>query len=189
MRQQCAWLADLDEQEPMVVSAGDGGEFDFVEVYSRPGKPGAVPKLQGPFYVGEELEGGEVTDLHVVAAKIGDEALFDGDDEDDEAGEGDEEEGLSVGIVCVATNTSRVHICLDLDGIEAEWLPNKQKLSRSFSPDGNKNDDDDDEKEGLILFETIDLSTPSSDSSSSWPTFTPSPTSRYELLTTTPTGV
>ncbi|KAK5123702.1 hypothetical protein LTR85_002338 [Meristemomyces frigidus] len=170
--QQRKWLADLDEQDPMILPAD--GDFDMVEVYSRPDRPGAIPKLQGPFYVGSEMDIGEITDIHVIAAKINDEALF--DDDDDEASA---EEGLSVGIVCIATNTSKVHICLDLDGIEAEWLPTKRPRAITV--------DEDDEKD-LLVFESVDLSHSDSDGEG-WPTFTTSPTDRYELLATTPCGV
>ncbi|KAK4540134.1 hypothetical protein LTR36_009799 [Oleoguttula mirabilis] len=170
--QQCKWLADLDAQDPIVLP-GDG-DFDMVEVYSRPERPGAIPKLQGPFYVGSEFDTAEITDIHVVAAKINDEALF--DDEEDEL---TAEEGLSVGVVCLATNTSKVHVCLDLEGIEAEWLPTKR--SRAIIAD-------DDDGKDLLLFETIELSHPDTNGEG-WPTFTASPTDRYELFATTPSGI
>ncbi|KAI7048118.1 hypothetical protein KC352_g45980, partial [Hortaea werneckii] len=116
--QQTRWLADLDEQEP--ISLPGANEFDLIDIYNRPARPGALPKLQGPFYVGTDNDIGEITDIHVIGAKINDESLY---DEDEVV---DEEPGLSVGIVCVATSTSKVHVCLDLDGVEAEWLPTKR---------------------------------------------------------------
>ncbi|KAK0930703.1 hypothetical protein LTR57_001084 [Friedmanniomyces endolithicus] len=170
--QQCTWLAELDNQDPVLQHGED--EFDTVEVYSRPAKPGPVPKLQGPFYMSTELESGDVTDIFVIASKVDDDAVY--DEESEEVGADD---GLSVGVICLATSSNKVHVCLDLDGVEAEWLPPKR--SRSFTPD------DDDVPKDLLLFETIDLS--GQDPSGSWPTFTASPIERYEILVTTRSGV
>ncbi|KAK5727402.1 hypothetical protein LTR15_003297 [Elasticomyces elasticus] len=183
VEQQCKFLAEVDGQEALVLPTTGRDEDGYeavVEVYSRPTKPGAVPKLQGPFYMGEDVDGGEITDIFVVAAKM------DGDEDEEEEEEyGDEreegEEGLSVGVVCLATSRGRVHVCLDLEGVEAEWLPSKR--SGSFTPD----DDDDDNEKSLLLFETIDLSGGST--AEIYPIFTPSPAGRYELFLTTPSGV
>ncbi|KAK1818171.1 hypothetical protein LTR12_007449 [Friedmanniomyces endolithicus] len=169
--QQCIWLAELDNQDRILQHGED--EFDTVEVYSRPAKPGPVPKLQGPFYMSTELESGDVTDIFVIASKLDDDAVYDEEFED-----GGADDGLSVGVICLATSTNKVHVCLDLDGVEAEWLPPKR--SRSFTPD-------DDTQKDLLLFETIDLS--GEHSSEGWPTFTPSPIERYELSVTTKSGV
>ncbi|KAK1079409.1 hypothetical protein LTR33_006410 [Friedmanniomyces endolithicus] len=169
--QQCTWLAELDNQEPMLQHGED--EFDTLEVYSRPAKPGPVPKLQGPFYMSTELESGYVTDIFVIASKIDDDAVYDEEFEDVSA-----DDGLSVGVICLAMRNNKVHVCLDLDGVEAEWLPPKR--SRSFTPD-------DDAQKDLLLFETVDLS--GKDTSEDWPTFTASPIERYELFVTTNSGV
>ncbi|KAK4901016.1 hypothetical protein LTR27_002200 [Elasticomyces elasticus] len=178
VEQQCAFLAELDNQEPILLpTTGLDGYETAVEVYTRPSKPGAVPKLQGPFYMGEEIEGGEVTDIFVIAAKMDGEDVY--DDDEDYGDEREGEEGLSVGVVCLATSNGKVHICLDLEGVEAEWLPFKR--SRSFTPE-----DDDGEKD-LLLFETIDVSGGST--AEICPTFTASPVGRYEFFLTTPSGV
>lgn len=168
--QQCRWLAEVDGQDPMVVSGWDGAET--LEVYNRPERPGPVPKLQGPFYVGSELDIGEITDIYAIAPKVDNDALYDNDEDPDE------ENGLSVSVVCIATSTSQVHICLDLDGVEAEWLPARR--SRIFTPDEDEKD--------LVLYETIDLSHPAHDNES-WCTFTVTPVDRYELFVNTSTGV
>ncbi|KAK6425395.1 hypothetical protein LTR81_002078 [Elasticomyces elasticus] len=184
VEQQCKFLAEVDGQEALVLptTGYDEDEYEMVvEVYSRPTKPGAVPKLQGPFYMGEDVEGGEVVDIFVVAAKMDGEEDVDDDDDDEYGDEGEEGEGgLSVGVVCLATSSGRVHVCLDLEGVEAEWLPSKR--SGSFTPD-----DDDDNEKSLLLFETIDLSGGST--AEICPTFTPSPVGRYEIFLTTPQGV
>lgn len=171
--QQSKWLAEVDAQEPILYPGP--GEFDTVEVFSRPDRLSAVPKLQGPFQLLPEPDFGEITDINVIAPKIDDEALYDEDNEDAEV-----EEGLSVGIVCLATSTNEVHVCLDIDGVEAEWLPTKR--SRSYALD------DTDEPKELLLFETIDLARSEAEDDG-WPTFTPSPLDRYELFVTHPMGV
>lgn len=171
--QQSNWLADLDEQDPTTIP----GDTNNMDVFSRPERPGAIPRLQGPFQLTPEADFGEIADIHVIAPKLNDEDLF--DDEDDFA-EMALDEGLSVGIICLATKTSKVHVCLNIEGVEAEWLPSKR--SRSLMSQ------DDDVRE-LLLFETIDLTRDGSSSGQQWPTFTPSPTDRYELFTTQPSGI
>lgn len=171
---QKKWLTELDTQDPY--SLPGETDFDSVEVYSRPERLGAIPKLQGPFTLSPEPDFGEITDIHVIAPTIDREELFGDDLEDAPLGE----EGLSVGIVCLATSADKVHICLDLEGVEAEWLPVKR--SRSYGMD------DDEELKELLVFESADLNTGSS-SEISWPTFTSSPSDRYELFVTTSSGV
>lgn len=172
--QQCKWLAEVDAQEPILFFRGQD-EFDTVEVYSRPDRLNSVPKLQGPFQISPEPDFGEITDIFVIAPKIDDDALYDGDYEEASA-----DEGLSVSIVCLATSTNEVHVCLDVDGVEAEWLPNQRPRAYTF-------DDVDDLKE-LLLFETIDLAS-TEDEDDGCPPFTASPHDRYELFVTHPTGV
>lgn len=171
---QTKWLAELDAQDPIILYGAT--EFDTIEVYSRPERLGAIPKLQGPFLLTPEPDFGEITDIHVTAPMIDRVDLFGEDLEDAPVGE----EGLSIGIVCLATNADKVHVCLDLDGIEAEWLPVKR--SRSYGMD------DMDDGKDVLLFETVDLASGST-TASSWPMFTSSPTDRYELYITTPSGV
>ncbi|KAK5685431.1 hypothetical protein LTS10_003509 [Elasticomyces elasticus] len=180
VEQQCAFLAEVDNQEPILLPTGqDEDGYEMMEVYTRPFKPGAVPRLQGPFYMGEEIDAGEITDIFVIAAKLDDDGDVYDDDDDEYGDERDAEEGLSVGVVCLATSNGRVHICLDLEGVEAEWLPSKR--SRSFTPD------DDDSEKDLLLFETIDVSGGSAKEVCA--RFTASPGGRCELFLTTPSGV
>ncbi|KAM0714803.1 hypothetical protein Q7P37_009267 [Cladosporium fusiforme] len=171
---QTKWLAELDSQDPLTLPGAT--EFDVVEVYSRPERLGAIPKLQGPFLLTPEPDFGEITDIHVTAPMIDRVDLFGEDLDDAPVGE----EGLSIGIICLTTNADKVHVCLDLDGIEAEWLPVKR--SRSYGMD------DLDDGKDLLLYETVNLSSDST-TASSWPVFTSSPTDRYELYVTTPSGV
>ncbi|KAK6437287.1 hypothetical protein LTR95_006516 [Oleoguttula sp. CCFEE 5521] len=170
---QTKWLANLDEQEPTTLI--DDTTFERNDPYSRPTKFSSIPKLQGPFRLSPEPDFGEITDIHVVAPLIDQSELYEQFGDDDEV----ENEGLSVSIVCLATNTGKAHICLDLDGVEAEWLPAKR--SRSFALDDVEDDKD------LLLLETIDLV--AADADSAHCAFTASPNDRYEVFVTSPAGV
>ena len=175
VEQQCTWLAEVDGQDPVLYPGAN--ELETVEVYARPDdRLSAVPKLQGPFSITPEPDFGEITDIHVIAAKIDDEALYDDSYVDVDTGD----EGLSVGIVCLATTTNEVHVCLDVEGVEAEWLPSKRSRVFTF--------DDTDDPNELLLFETIDLAQTEANDDG-YPTFTPSPADRYELFATHPLGV
>ncbi|GAB7359779.1 hypothetical protein MBLNU230_g6950t1 [Neophaeotheca triangularis] len=170
--QQCRWLADIDDQDP--TSQYDEAGAVYAEIYNRPPRPGPVPKLQGPFALAPEPNFGEITDIHVIAPKLDEEALF-GDDDDSEA----TAEGLSAGVICLAASTQQVHICLDLEGVGAEWLPAKRSRGYTY--------DDEEEKE-LIVLETVDLAR-SDEPAECWPTFTKSPISKHEFFVSLPEGV
>ncbi len=124
--QQYRWFSEIDNQEP-VLKSGKSNFDPQIEIYKSPLNPGPVPKLQGPFMIeptaiGDDLE---LTDLHVIAAKVDiDEMMLHDDDllDDDETEQG----GLSVAVVNLLTKSGRVHVCLDLDGVEGMWLPKKK---------------------------------------------------------------
>lgn len=122
---QYRWISDLDSQEPKLVH-GESELAPLKEIYKRPSDPGPIPKLQGPFQIyPEDLEEDmELSDIHVIAAKLNIEELMQGEDFGSEPDMSDEE-GLSTSIVCLMTRSGRIHICLDLDGVEGEWLPRK----------------------------------------------------------------
>ncbi|KAI4720519.1 hypothetical protein E4T48_03214 [Aureobasidium sp. EXF-10727] len=170
--QQQRWLADIDNQEPTVVSHVDTlAEF---EVYTRPANPPAIPKLQGPFYLNPEPDYDNITDIFVIAPRLDDDALMQEEDQEDFLGH----DGLSVGIVCLATASGKVHICLDLDGVEAQWLPSRRAAFR-------RRFDEEEAVSELLLVET--LTTPESENS--WPTFTPTTTSRYGFFLSSNEGI
>lgn len=171
--QQKGWLAALDDQEPTTIPGLDG-----MAVYSRPARPGSIPRLQGPFLLSPDPDFGDITDIHVVAPKASQDDLFD-DDEDFEDLAIDD--GLSIGLICLATNTGRIHVCLNVDGVEAEWLPTSPR-TRAL----HQNEDD---SKNLLLFETIDLAPDNQQGEEAWPTFTASPSDRYEVFNTQPTGI
>lgn len=170
--QQQKWLADIDNQEPLVVSHIDTlAEF---EVYQRPANPPAIPKLQGPFYLNPEPDYDNITDIFVIAPRLDDDALMQEEDQEDFLGH----DGLSVGIVCLATASGKVHICLDLDGVEAQWLPSRRAAFR-------RRFDEEEAVSELLLVET--LTTPETETS--WPTFTSTTTSRYGFFLSTNEGI
>lgn len=171
-QQQSHWLADLDQQDPTTIP----GEYFTMDVFSRPERS-AIPRLQGPFQLTPEPDFGEITDIHVIAPKLNDESLF--DDEEDFELPGDD--GLSIGIVCLATGTSKIHICLNVEGVEAEWLPTRRSRKHYL--------DDVSAVKDLLLFQTVDLVRAGQASEDWFPTLTTSPKDRYELFSTQPTGV
>jgi nucleoporin NUP82 len=113
--QQEKWISDIDAQDPVVTAS-------LEEVYSRPRVPGPIPKLQGPFYYNapedDDLDDEPTTtDIYVVAGRLDRDQLG----IDDEEYYDDNLEGVSIAVVCLLTNTGRVHVCLDLNGVEGKW--------------------------------------------------------------------
>lgn len=124
--QQYLWFSEIDNQDPIVKPA-DSEFVPPVEIFKRPSHPGPIPKLQGPFQIEVDESGDdiELTDIHVIGAKLDDDelALF----YEDESESGDlAQSGLSLTVVNLLTSGGRVHVCLDVDGVEGKWLPNKK---------------------------------------------------------------
>ena len=122
---QYQWLAEVDKQEPITHQAEFGATPD-IHIYECPTNPSPIPRLQGPFSISpdDEDEDLELSDIHIIASKLDLEELMDGEDEDAQFYE--DQGGLSASIVCLMTTNGRVLICLDLTGIEADWLPAKR---------------------------------------------------------------
>lgn len=180
-QQQLDWMAEIDNEEPLQLEVAPG---DFpTEIYSRPSRPGHVPKLQGPFEfdlapnVPDEQEDeldSLLTDIHAIGAKIDSEELMLGEENDLEI-EGDND-GLSVGIVCLLARSGQVSVLLDLDGVEAQWLPRlKSKISR-FSQEV--------EVPSLLTFEVLETSKEGENSADSWPMFSRDCQSAYTFYVT-----
>ncbi|KAG8625168.1 hypothetical protein KVT40_006919 [Elsinoe batatas] len=162
--QQQKWLADIDAQEPLLELLPGG--LETVEVYQRPSHPPAIPKLQGPFHLSPDPEIDDISDIMVIAPRVDDE-LLDEEDED-EYGESSSKSGLSIGLVCLLAKSATVHICLDINGVEAKWLPSRRTAFQapvSLSDESN-----------MLVLESIELDT---DSSNSWPALTPILSNRY----------
>ena len=45
-------------------------------------------------------------------------------------------EGLSLSIICLLSNGGQVKICLDLDGVEAQWLPQQYEFDDTHGVHG-----------------------------------------------------
>lgn len=182
--QQCndqyEWVTDLDSQDPYSVHA-DNGILPGAEVYSRPFSPSPVPKLQGPFQVfGEEYDQDlEISDVHVIAATVDAKELVDGEDSETDSGLGmDDDIGLAASVVCMITTSGRVYVCLDIDGVQAQWLPTRRNPLDSTA-----------EEPSLVLFETIDTMKTEHAQVTEWPTFSLDVDSRYSFFITHSQGV
>ncbi|KAI9711539.1 MAG: hypothetical protein M1820_002103 [Bogoriella megaspora] len=173
--QQYQWFQDIDEQIPLGLN--DEEFFEAKEVYTRPTCLGPIPRLQGPFAIDPDVDMfGEIADLYVVAAKPDDDNLmFDEELEDNE-----QYEGLPVAVICLLMSSGLVHVCLDLDGVEGQWLPLNQPShsvqSEELLP-------------SLLLVEKVQLFSASDPANQSCPTFSPDAHSRHALLVTHDTGV
>lgn len=125
-REQYQWISNIDNQGPTMVP-GENEISPWVETYSRPSYPGPVPKLQGPFQIFSDdyEEDVEFSDIHVIAAKLDTEEILSGEDFNSDSGVSDVG-GFSATVICVITRNGRVHLCLDTEGVEGQWLPSRK---------------------------------------------------------------
>ncbi|KAF4547401.1 Hypothetical protein D9617_43g040170 [Elsinoe fawcettii] len=163
--QQQKWLADIDAQEPLLELLPGG--LETVEVYQRPTHPPAIPKLQGPFHLSPDPDIDDISDILAIAPRVDDELLD--EEEDDEYGEPHSKSGLSIGLVCLLTKSATVHICLDINGVEAKWLPSRRS---PFQTPLSLSDES-----SMLVLESIELG--NEDAPSSWPALTPVIPTRY----------
>lgn len=183
-QQQLAWMSDLDNQDPVITEAPIGQPP--AEVYTRPLKPGKVPKLQGPFdfeFAPEESEDeldNMLTDIFAIGPKLDAEELMSGEDEDLEVDD-TYQEGLSAGVICLLASSGRVTICLDLDGVEAQWLPSGKSKYRKFV--------DMSDPPSLLTFHVLDTVKPEEIFEGGWPMFSHDFSSRYSFFTTHASGI
>ncbi|KAL1842387.1 hypothetical protein VTJ49DRAFT_5346 [Mycothermus thermophilus] len=184
-QQQLEWMSDLDNQDPKLVE-GKGYWGEPVEVYSRPSRPGVVPKLQGPFEFDlnpddEQDDEVELKDIYVIGQKADVEDLMMGEEEDEVEMEG-EGAGLSLTVICLLSTSGQVKICLDVEGVEAQWLPPRSKHgSKSFAVPTTI--------PSLLTLQTFDTLKPVEVTPDSWPMFSEDPTSRYAFYVTHPAGI
>lgn len=125
--EQYQWLTAIDKQDPISVF-GEFGTSTGISIYDRPSSPGPIPRLQGPFRIlpDEEDQDLELASIHVIASKLDMEGLMDDEDDEYASVEEDDRDGLSASVICLMTTNGRLHICLDLDGVEAQWLPSRK---------------------------------------------------------------
>lgn len=185
-QQQLEWMSDIDNQEPRIIQESIGDQP--LEVYQRPTHPGLIPRLQGPF----ELEMSpdedeqddldiELSDIHVIGRKMDTDDLMADEDELLMLDE-NEQQGLSLTVVCLLSTSGQVRICLDMEGVEARWLPPRVKsrltalTSDNYAP-------------SALTFETLDVLSPSEVTADCWPVFSDDVTSRYSFFVTHNSGL
>ena len=178
-RQQYDWLTEIDNQDS-VPTVTDPETISESEIFARPANPSAVPRLQGPFRfdTGDELDDLDLCDIFVIAAKVDMEDLMMGEDEELSVEDGGEDK-LSATVICLSTTSGRIHICLELDGVEGQWLP-KAKKNAFRTPLSEPSD--------LVLVESLDTVREGSQLKT-WPTFTKDVHSRYSFFITTASNV
>ncbi|GAD93109.1 nuclear pore complex protein An-Nup82 [Paecilomyces variotii No. 5] len=176
-RQQFDWLREIDSQDTLSVSDA----FPETQILTRPAVPSAIPRLQGPFRYdfGDEVDDLDLTDIHVIAAKVNMDELMTGEEEEQFLEE-NAQDGLSATVICVSTASGRVDICLELDGVEGQWLP-KAKKNAFTTPISEPSD--------LVLLESLETVREKFQQDNSWPTFTPDVHSRYSFFLTTANNV
>lgn len=179
-RQQYDWLTDIDNQESLSVGSNPES-ISASEIFARPANPSPIPRLQGPFRIdtGDELDDLDLCDLLVIAAKVDMEDLMMGED-DESSVEDSGEDKLSATIICFSTGTGRIHICLELDGVEGQWLPKAKK--NAFSTPLSEPSD-------LVLVESLETVREGSQKVEIWPIFTEDVTSRYSFFVTSANNV
>ncbi|TQB71227.1 hypothetical protein MPDQ_007698 [Monascus purpureus] len=179
-RQQYEWLRTIDEEGPLFNSS-DLATIPGAEVFTRPANPSAVPRLQGPFRfddddVSDDLD---LCDLLVIPAKIDVADLMIGE-EDELVVEESGKDKLSVTVLCLSTASGVVHICLNLDGVEGQWLP-KTKPNTFSMPFWDASE--------LVLVESLGTVREDRRQSNSWPIFTKDVRSAYEFYVTNANNV
>jgi nucleoporin NUP82 len=181
-QQQLQWMSEIDGQEPQIAETPPGEPL--VQVYTRPSRPGTVPRLQGPFVLHADIESEddldtELTDIFAIGKKIDVDDLMIGEDEELDLDDSDQE-GLELSVICVVSTSGQVRVHLDLDGVEAQWLPPKPKgrIGRLTL-----------EPPSLLLFQCIDTMAGVEVTEEGWPMFSPDVLSRYSFYITHHAGI
>jgi len=184
-QQQLEWMRDVDNQEPKLVDVPFSDHP--AEVYTRPLRPGTTPRLQGPFQFDqnpddEQDDEVELKDIYVIGETASTVDLMMGEEEELDVGE-DDRNGLSLTIICLLSTSGQVKICLDTEGVEAQWLPPRNKTRNSkllVAPPENPT---------LLVFQTFDTLKPAELIDDSWPMFSEDITCRYAFYVTHPAGI
>lgn len=185
-QQQLEWMSDLDNQEPTIIQESIGDQP--LEVYQRPTHPGLIPRLQGPFDIEMSLDEDqqddldiELSDIYVIGRKMDTDELMDDEDELLMLDE-NEQQGLSLSVICLLSTSGQVRVCLDLDGVEARWLP--PRVKSKFHPPADFMD-----LPSLLTFETLDVIAPTEVTPDCWPTFSDDVMSRYSFFVSHNSGI
>ena len=174
---QYTWIQELDGQESSYTDGPD--EFsNQLQVFRRPEQLSPTPKLQGPFRLTSEdneeyLKGEdeEFSDIHVIASKL-DSEVEESEGSDSQSDIEDRE--LSAAVICLLTRSGKVCVCIDLEGVEGQWLPHA-KPARQHSPPAEPY---------LVFFEKLDTFKDGEVGALEWPTFSRDVNSRYSFFTT-----
>ena len=177
-RQQYDWLQEIDGQDPL--DPPDTAIVQGADVFTRPVNPSAIPRLQGPFCLesDDESDPVDVCDILVIPSRLNVEDLM-MEEEEELAVQASEEDKLSLTVVCLTQSNGRVHICLELEGVEGQWLPHTSR--NTFAGPSKPTD--------LTVVETLDTVKLKNADSIHWPTFTKDVHSRYAFFVTTATNV
>lgn len=160
---QATWISDLMEQTK-----------NAAPLYQRPMRPGPLPMLQGPFQITPDADQiFDITDMCIISQASNDATEF------DDGLSSTSEAKSPLNLVCIATSEGNIHVCIDLDGIEARWLPlrphgnGRLNHDTSFAPE-------------LLLVESLVIN---DSSKGCWPIFSPDPQRRSALFVTHDSGV
>ncbi|KAK2743044.1 hypothetical protein FQN57_005000 [Myotisia sp. PD_48] len=177
VRQQYDWLKEIDNQEPVPT---DHSNPYFTEIRSRPARPSPIPRLQGPFiFELGEMDDLDATDIFVIASKpdIDDLLAY---EEEREILDESIKDGLSGTIICLATAEGTVHVSLEMDGVEGQWLPRTSK--NTFSTPVSEPSD-------LLYLESLETIRNKDKEHGMWPVFSEDIGSRYNFYLTTSRNV
>jgi nucleoporin NUP82 len=120
VRRQHRWVSHLEQQDPLVFQPPMSTEQ--LQLFTTPKNP-AVPKLQGPFSITPLAgESGEtsLTDIYVIPSNFD----VDSDEQASEV-ESDSQSEPAADIVCLATITGKIHVCVVTSAIEGQWISRK----------------------------------------------------------------
>jgi nucleoporin NUP82 len=110
------WLSDIASQEVVITSESLVSDLQHLH---RPLRPGAIPKLQGPFTISPDMdEMYDVTDIFAIPAIENEEV---NPSEDGEIA--DELEPSSASLLCLVTSDAKLHVLAAMATVEGRWLP------------------------------------------------------------------
>ncbi len=133
LAQRRAWIAGLLQRQQASLRnppfrAGGGGSEEAVS-FECVEPSGRIPELQGPLHLevlpedegdGADFDGSSLTDIYPIAARSSAHELTYAEDVYDGAAC-----ALSWDIICLLTQSGRVHVMLDLDGVKGQWHVNE----------------------------------------------------------------
>ncbi|EKG14740.1 hypothetical protein MPH_08015 [Macrophomina phaseolina MS6] len=167
--QQAEWFENIRYEVE-----DDAKTHETIEIYSRPPAPGPIPRLQGPFIPDPDLEiDYDLTDIIIITPR---EVELD----ESELGEviGDREDP-NVTVICVVTSQGKMHIFIDFEGVEGQWLPREQATTIIPNYDCPQ----------LLFFETVEFQPPDDGETTCSPVLTGDAKGGSSVFISTETGV